>query len=793
MELVHVLVIIALVVIVLLGLILFRINTHIQMRVSFNMDDECNIYNQYGLAIFIKKHLRKLANPTLVVIDIKNLMMIYKLQEEKKEFMIKLTDYMLKGLKPEETLARLAFNKFCILYNNRKREEIQGIGKEFEKIINSSKFEYNLDIQYRISYGVYENPDFKNIQNDLRDAEASIRHSKIKDKNFYYFSPDVTNYLVKRDTINASKKGAYDEKRIISYIQPKVSLKTGRVCGGEILCRWVDEQYKPIYFPDEFIPVFEENGFVKQVDMLMLANACQLVQTLIRRGNDDIVISVNLSKANFESENCIQKILDVVNQYDVPHQNIEFEVTETAIMNSPAYVSDEIMQIRQLGFKVAMDDFGKEYSSLGSLSDNPYDTIKLDGIFFKNGLTVDKERHIAENLITMLSKLNVEIVCEGVEDKDTVDYIGSVFDECVIQGYVFSKPIPLNQFEAFLDTQYDFEFEHREAKEEFRPQIGFKKSKYTKTTDVLSDERVKELEEKINQMQQALAQAQPQQGYPYGYPNQPQQGYPYGYPNQPQQGYPYGYPNQPQQGYPYGYPNQPQQGYPYGYPSQAQGQVQPQAQPQVNPSKEEEVKPAPFKVTPIRKTANPEPAKDLDNEEEKPKAKKATKPAPKKKEEPSEELKEEKPIVEDAKEEITSEAEPVENKEVKEADNLAEQEAKIQDQEAEDATDTLETEEVEAETTTDTSDNQEAFEAQEVSESNEDEEASSKEIEAETTETLDDKETEAETTDTLDTQEVEQAHEEAQGVSESNEDEETSSKENEESDTDNSEDENKEE
>ena len=760
LELVHLLVIIALVVIVLLGLIFFRVNTHIQMRVSFNMDDECNIYNQYGLAIFIKKHIRKLANPTIVVVDIRNLMMIYKLQEDKKDFMIKLTDLMLRGLKPEETLARLAFNKFCILYNNRKKEEIQEIGKNFEKMVNSSKFEYNQDIQYRVYYGVYEKPVLKDIQYDLRDAEASIRHSKIKDKNFYYFSPDVTNYLVKRDAINASKKGAYDEKRIISYIQPKVSLKTGRVCGGEILCRWVDEQYKPIYFPDEFIPVFEENGFVKQVDMLMLANACQLVQTLIRRGNDDIVISVNLSKANFESENCIQKILDVVNQYEVPHQNIEFEVTETAIMNSPAYVSDEIMQIRQLGFKVAMDDFGKEYSSLGSLSDNPYDTIKLDGIFFKNGLTVDKERHIAENLITMLSKLNVEIVCEGVEDRETVDYIGSVFDECVIQGYVFSKPIPLNQFEAFLDTQYDFEFEHREVKEEFRPQIGFKKSKSTKATDVLSDERVKELEEKINQMQQAMAQAQaqpqqgypygypnqPQQGYPYGYPNQPQQGYPNGYPNQPQQGYPYGYPNQPQQGSPYGYPNQPQQGYPYGYPSQAQGQVQPQAQPQVNPSMEEEVKPAPFKVTPIRKTANPEPVKDLDNEEEKPKAKKATKPAPKKKEEPSEELKEEKPIVEDAKEEITSEAEPIENKEVKEADNLAEQEAKIQDQEAE------------------------------------------------ATDTLDDKETEAEeTTNTLDTQEVEEAHEESQEVNESNEDEEASSKENEESDTDNSEDENKEE
>ena len=101
LELVHLLVIIALVVIVLLGLIFFRVNTHIQMRVSFNMDDECNIYNQYGLAIFIKKHIRKLANPTIVVVDIRNLMMIYKLQEDKKDFMIKLTDLMLRGLKPE--------------------------------------------------------------------------------------------------------------------------------------------------------------------------------------------------------------------------------------------------------------------------------------------------------------------------------------------------------------------------------------------------------------------------------------------------------------------------------------------------------------------------------------------------------------------------------------------------------------------------------------------------------------------------------------------------------------------
>lgn len=498
MQLIHYLVIGGLILIVLLAIILFRVNTHIQMKVSFNMDDECDIYNTDGLAIFIKKHKRKLANPTLVVVDITNLGVIYKILENQKDLMIKISDFMLKGLKSEETLARLAFNKFVILYNGRKKEEIAEMLKVFEDNINSVDFIYNVDIQYRILYGVYEAPPFKDPLLDIKHAEASIKYSKLKDKNFYYFSPDVTAVLAKRDTIGIAKKAAYDEKRIISYVQPKVSLKTGKVCGGEILCRWVDEQFKPLYFPDEFIPIFEETGFVKQVDFLMLENACGLLQTLQRRGYDDIVISVNLSKANFESENFVQKIVDTTSKYGVKYQNIEFEVTETAVMNSPAYVSDAIMQLRQLGYRVAMDDFGKEFSSLGSLSDNPFDTIKLDGIFFRNGLKTEKELNIAKNLITMLSKLDCEIVCEGVEDRETVNVIGSIYEDTVIQGYVFSKPIPLNQFEAFAATQYEFDFESGEIEEkEEKPQtINFTSGKPKKKAKEIIEEDEEEVEDK---------------------------------------------------------------------------------------------------------------------------------------------------------------------------------------------------------------------------------------------------------------------------------------------------------
>ncbi len=501
MQLVHYLVIVGIILIVLLAIVLFRVNTHIQMKVSFNMDDECDIYNTNGLVIFIKKHKRKLTNPTLVVVDITNLNVIYKLLDNPKDLMVKLSDFMLKGLKSEETLARLAFNKFIILYNGRKKEEIAEQLRAFEESINSVDFIYNVDIQYRILYGVYEAPTFQDSILDIKYAEASIRFSKLKDKNFYYFSPDVTAVLAKRDTIGIAKKAAYDEKRIISYVQPKVSLKTGKVCGGEILCRWVDEQFKPLYFPDEFIPIFEETGFVKQVDFLMLENACGLLQTLQRRGFDDIVISVNLSKANFESENFVQKIIDTTSKFGVKNQSIEFEVTETAVMNSPAYVSDAIMQLRQLGYRVAMDDFGKEFSSLGSLSDNPFDTIKLDGIFFRNGLKTEKELNIAKNLITMLSKLDCEIVCEGVEDRETVNVIGNIYDDTVIQGYVFSKPIPLNQFEAFAATQYEFDFENGEIEEkEEKPQtINFATGKTKKKAkEIIEDDEEDEIEDKYD-------------------------------------------------------------------------------------------------------------------------------------------------------------------------------------------------------------------------------------------------------------------------------------------------------
>ncbi len=573
---------IGLVVIVIIATIAFRHNIRIQMRVSNFMDNECNIYNRNGLAKYIQKNRKKLLSPALVVVSIRNLSLIAKNSNGNLPYNV--ASLMIAKLGKRETIGRLEYHKFLLVLTGRSRDEIKKLCNEIDQDLDGQESKFDSDVNFTTSFGIYENPGMDNPQESITFTDYSIIYSKLREKNMYFYTSDVSNSLKLKDEINEQKQAALEERRFISLIQPKVSLATGRVIGGEILCRWVDESQKPIYFPDQFIPVFEENGFVKEIDMLMLENACKLASTLVRNGFPDVVISVNLSKINFETKNIASEIQSKVVELGAMPKNIELEITETTIMDNSSFVSNCIMELRQLGFKVAMDDFGKEYSSLGSLSSNPFDIIKLDSIFFKDGLTTEKTRSIVRDILHMLSKLDYEIVCEGIETKEEVNIIGSINPNVIIQGYYFSKPIPIYEFESFIRTVYEFDFqpEKLEAEEE---------NVVTDNSNVINenDDKVKALEDKLLEMQEQMRNQQhlvnqqiPNYGYnqPYAQQGNPQRGQPY-----PQQGQPYaqqGYPQQgqpyPQQGYQqqYGDPYQqgyPQQGQPYaqqGYPQQGQ-------------------------------------------------------------------------------------------------------------------------------------------------------------------------------------------------------------------------------
>lgn len=489
-------------IIVLVAFLAFRANYRAQMGVSGYIDTETDVYNQNGLGIYFKKHRKKVSNPTIVVVHIKNLGLLYKEYHNKEKLMMTLADTLLKGLTSVETLGRIEFDKFLIFYDDRTKDDIKKQCAEIKERLSDIYLESYGRYNFVVDFGLYENAPLNKPKQTILLAAMISQYSSISDNDIYYYSNDVSEAVELQQRINELKNSALAEGKFVSYIQPKVSFKTGKVIGGEILTRWVDSNQQPIYYPNQFIPLFESNGFIKEIDLLMLKNACKLAQTLVSNGNNDIIISLNFSKVDFTSSGFIRDVLNIISQYSISPKNIEIEITESAIIDNSQFISNSIMQLRQAGLRISMDDFGKDNSSLGSLSTNPFDTIKIDGIFFKNKLSTEKDKTIIENILNMLSKLKYEIVCECIEDKQTLDVLATINQDFIIQGNYISKPIPLNMFEAFVSSKFEFEYEPLDEEEELDEED--KTNKKSKKSKNQSDGEIGELKQQIQDMQKII-------------------------------------------------------------------------------------------------------------------------------------------------------------------------------------------------------------------------------------------------------------------------------------------------
>lgn len=451
----HWLVIVGIALIILLAVMLMRINTRIQMRASFYMDEESDTFNAKGLQKAIKKNAGKFKYPALVIIDIKNLSSVYKFHPNHTELMHNVANVILRGLKKHEQLGRVEFSKFVAVLDIQGIEAVKQWCKEKNTKLNEPGYDPYVSTKVDIVFGVRELPDLKDPSLAIQECMGIIDSSNVRDGNIYMYSPEVKNILEKSEAINKHKDDALRNGEFVAYVQPKISLRTGKVVGGEVLCRWLNPDFSVRYFPGEFIPVFERNSFIREIDTEMFRQTALLVRNLVFKGYKDIKLSVNVSKQNFDSQIYMNNIIQILNDTGAPAQNIEIEITESAADISSKYIANICMQFKQHGFGLAMDDFGKEYSSIGLLADTPFDVIKMDSVFFRNGLENEKDYMIAKNIIRLLSKLGLHIVCEGVEDQKTLQTLAAINRDLVIQGYVYSKPIPAAEFESFARNSFD--------------------------------------------------------------------------------------------------------------------------------------------------------------------------------------------------------------------------------------------------------------------------------------------------------------------------------------------------
>ena len=304
------------------------------------------------------------------------------------------------------------------------------------------------NVTLQLSYGVYIAEDKTMELRQMEDRAAMARRtakSGFASSNIVCYKEQFKDSLYNIKFIEENLQKAIDEHQLSMYLQPKYSISKNEIIGAEALVRWIHPERGMIY-PDEFIPIIEENGSIVQVDYYIWRKACMFIRKCIDAGIKPCPISVNVSRVHLRGDECSQILSDMVHSSGIPGKLLELEITETA---DDLQISRQTALLKDSGFTLLMDDFGSGYSSLNVLLESPFDVIKLDKRFVESMMTSDKGQNILEHVLQMASNLDITVLAEGVETKAQVDLLRSIGCDQV-QGYYYAKPMTEDKFFELL-------------------------------------------------------------------------------------------------------------------------------------------------------------------------------------------------------------------------------------------------------------------------------------------------------------------------------------------------------
>ena len=284
-----------------------------------------------------------------------------------------------------------------------------------------------------------------NIEEKISNAGAALSKQEKSTDTVLWFDEAMREEQVWERRVEDDMDRALADNEFKVYLQPKYSTKKEELSAAEALVRWIHPEYGFVS-PAKFIPIFEKNGFITKLDDYMLTEVSRLQATWMEQGKKLVPISVNVSRAHFSRPDLAEHIRSIVDEYKVPHEYIELELTESAFFDDKQTLLGTVKKLKDFGFKVSMDDFGAGYSSLNSLKELPLDIIKLDAQFFRD--IEDKKRAdlIVCDTIKLAKKLGMQIVAEGIETREQVDFLAGQHCD-LIQGFYFAKPLPVAEFE----------------------------------------------------------------------------------------------------------------------------------------------------------------------------------------------------------------------------------------------------------------------------------------------------------------------------------------------------------
>ncbi|MDD2220657.1 MAG: diguanylate cyclase [Clostridia bacterium] len=356
-------------------------------------------------------------------------------------------------LRPDETFARVAADNFVVLRRYKCKTELYEHFERFKNLLADYEELASKKFRLEICSGIYcieKQEDVLCVDDMLaRSIMAQKKAKELAGSHLIVYTDEMRRQVIREKAIEADMYTALVNHEFCIYFQPKVDINNGnKIVGAEALARWYKKP-DDLIMPADFIPVFEKNGFITELDHFAFEEVCRYLQKRIKGNKKLVPVSVNVSRISVLQNDFCERYINLKKEYEIPDGLIELECTESMLAENLEELKNIMDKMRSEGFLFSLDDFGSGYSSLNMLRDIKVDVLKLDRQFMEGDFNEESHRIVLNSIIDMAKALDIQVVSEGVESDEQVKMLRDLCGS-IVQGYVFSKPVPIEQFEKML-------------------------------------------------------------------------------------------------------------------------------------------------------------------------------------------------------------------------------------------------------------------------------------------------------------------------------------------------------
>ena len=435
-----------------------KMNSHLR-RISVE-DELTGIHNM----LYFRNEAEKLLgyvttdkeNAVFLFFDIEN----FKSFNEKYGFrggneLLKKVAHMIEDAYPNSLVSRFSDDHFVVLtHADGCREAADKLSEEISSLQN--------EVHLQLKCGAYQ------ITNDETDPSLACDRARFAcnsikkhfDDNFRFYDKMLEDKFQLKQYIVNSIDNAIANNHIKVYYQPVVSTRTGEIVGLEALARWIDPRYG-LLPPGAFIEILEEYRQIHKLDICIIDTVCRDYREACESGEVVVPVSLNFSRLDFELCDIVKELSYRAEKYGVPKEFLDVEITESALVDSQGAMKKAMVELRALGYKVWLDDFGSGYSSMNVLKDHSFDVLKIDMKFLSGFDENPKTKLIINNIVALTKEIDMISLTEGVETKEQFEFLASINCDRA-QGYLFSKPVPIEKLrERAAKGELKFSEEYR--------------------------------------------------------------------------------------------------------------------------------------------------------------------------------------------------------------------------------------------------------------------------------------------------------------------------------------------